>query len=474
MKAIPHHDGASAFERFAVVEGIARTRRRMAVLEATQTELLALASTLATSGVEAGEGALAVRAIAAEIGAATKQPDRAVERNMGRAELLMTLFPETVDALMGGQIDNAHVSVILECGGHIADAEARARYEERVIDVAVRESPGRLRSVAKREAERAMPGTLEERHAEAATRRGVFVRDVEDAMSELVAILPSTLAHGIHDRLSSMAIAVKNADRVKDADRAKNADTDGARRADGVRDADGAREADGVSDADGAREASVGETRSVDNLRADLLAEMVLTAVPESDGAADLLAHIRAEVHVTVPVLALAGRGRTSSTLDGVQPIDAVTARRLAGDVPGLDRVLTHPFTGAVLAVDRYRPSAELRRYLRAVDVRCRFPGCNLVARKCDIDHVEDAALGGATAVENLSHACRRHHMLKHHSRWKVHKDPDGTVVWTSPTLVKYPDRRPPGVHFTIDDPDLAAARNPATSDRGKRDPAPF
>ncbi len=464
MKAIPHHDGASAFERFAVVEGIARTRRRMAVLEATQTELLALASSLATSGVEAGEGASAVRAIAADIGAATKQSDRTVERSMGRAELLTTLFPETVDALMGGQIDNAHVSVILECGGHIADAEARARYEERVIDVAVRESPGRLRSFAKREAERAMPRTLEERHAEAATRRGVFVRDVEDAMSELVAILPSTLAHGIHDRLSSMAFAVKNADGARRADGA------GVKDAAGVRDAVGVEGASGV---DGAK-ANVGETRSVDNLRADLLAEMVLTAVPESDGAADLLAHIRAEVLVTVPVLALAGRGPMLSTLDGVQPVDAVTARRLVGDVPGLDRVLTHPVTGAVLAVDRYRPSAELRRYLRAVDVRCRFPGCNLVARKCDIDHVEDAALGGVTSVENLSHACRRHHMLKHHSRWKLHKDPDGTVVWTSPTQVKYPDRRPPGVHFTIDDPDLAAARNPAGSDRGKRDPAPF
>ena len=37
---------------------------------------------------------------------------------------------------------------------------------------------------------------------------------------------------------------------------------------------------------------------------------------------------------------------------------------------------MTSPVTGAVLAVDRYRPGAALDRFLAARDEHCRFPGC--------------------------------------------------------------------------------------------------
>ena len=56
-----------------------------------------------------------------------------------------------------------------------------------------------------------MPTTIAERHAEAREARRVTVRDVEDGMSELWALLPSVLAHGIHDRITQMARSVKDA-----------------------------------------------------------------------------------------------------------------------------------------------------------------------------------------------------------------------------------------------------------------------
>ncbi|MCR2678846.1 hypothetical protein NSP03_24390, partial [Salmonella enterica] len=59
-----------------------------------------------------------------------------------------------------------------------------------------------------------------------------------------------------------------------------------------------------------------------------------------------------------------------AAELDGMIPIDPATARRLAGAASGWDRVLTHPISGALLAVDRYRPSEDLRRHLRARDER--------------------------------------------------------------------------------------------------------
>ncbi|MDP5227290.1 MULTISPECIES: HNH endonuclease signature motif containing protein [Arthrobacter] len=106
--------------------------------------------------------------------------------------------------------------------------------------------------------------------------------------------------------------------------------------------------------------------------------------------------------------------------MTGSHPIDPDTARILAGGVSAWNRVLTDPITGAVLAVDRYRPSEDLKRLLHARDSRCRFPGCNLPANELDLDHTRDAAHGGPTTLGNLAGLCRRHHVLKHQSRWTV------------------------------------------------------
>ena len=75
---------------------------------------------------------------------------------------------------------------------------------------------------------------------------------------------------------------------------------------------------------------------------------------------------------------------------------------------------MTHPVTGAVLAVDRYRPTKDLERALRVRDEHCRFPGCRQPFWRCDVDHSHDAARGGETSERNLAHLCRRHHTLKH------------------------------------------------------------
>ena len=146
---------------------------------------------------------------------------------------------------------------------------------------------------------------------------------------------------------------------------------------------------------------------------------------------------------VTVPVTTLMGTGSAPAELNGRTPVDPVTARRLAGAASGWDRILTHPVTGALLAVDRYRPSSDLRRHLSARDQRCRFPTCGYPPADCDIDHHQDAAFGGATEESNLGHLCRRHHMLKHHSPWAVEPLGGGVYAWTSPVGRVYIDQPP-------------------------------
>ena len=186
------------------------------------------------------------------------------------------------------------------------------------------------------------------------------------------------------------------------------------------------------------------DPRTLAQLRNDLAFDLLLTGAPLGhDRPGGSLAAIRGSVSITVPVTTLMGVDTTPAELNGRVPIDPVTARRLAGAASGWDRVLTHPVTGALLAVDRYRPGPDLRRHLRARDQRCRFPTCGYPPADCDIDHHHDAALGGATAESNLGHLCRRHHMLKHHSPWTVEPLGDGVYAWTGPSGKTYIDRAP-------------------------------
>jgi hypothetical protein len=180
------------------------------------------------------------------------------------------------------------------------------------------------------------------------------------------------------------------------------------------------------------------------------------------------LSAIQARVEVTVPVLTLinattgsGGPEEQPGELTGGSPIDTDTARILTGDVPSWERVLTHPVTGGVLAVDRYRPTADLRRLLHARDARCRFPTCGLPPNALDLDHTIDAAHGGPTEAGNLGGLCRRHHVLKHQTSWTVTQRGAGILEWTSPAGHTYIDTPPTPVTFTITDPDPPPEHRP-------------
>jgi hypothetical protein len=196
----------------------------------------------------------------------------------------------------------------------------------------------------------------------------------------------------------------------------------------------------------------------MDQLRADILADLLLAGAPTAHGTETGLAAITGHVQITVPVLTLAGCGDEPALLSGYGPIDVETARALVGGETGWDRVMTHPHTGAPMAVDRYRPSAELDRFLRARDEHCRFPGCRQPVWRCEVDHTIDAAKGGSTSECNLAHLCKRHHILKHGSEWTVRQLGGGVLEWRSPTGRGYLDRPPATVRFV---PDLAFDGDP-------------
>ena len=109
------------------------------------------------------------------------------------------------------------------------------------------------------------------------------------------------------------------------------------------------------------------EPRTLDQIRADVVADLLLTATPSGhrDAEGAPLAHIRGEIHVTIPVATAAGVDDEPALLAGYGPIDAELARRLMAASPAWNRVLVDLPTGLPVAVDRYRPSADLKRFCR-------------------------------------------------------------------------------------------------------------
>lgn len=158
------------------------------------------------------------------------------------------------------------------------------------------------------------------------------------------------------------------------------------------------------------------------------------------------------------PGSATVGSAPTGSTsvggvpeLLGYGPVSAGVARSaadLATSEGGSWDVVKVDLGGNVLSVDRYRPSAEMRRFISARDLHCRAPGCRRQAARCDIDHTVAAKDGGATSTDNLAVLCRGHHVVKHHTRWALEQRDGGVVVWTSPTGRQYPSQPPSRVRF--------------------------
>ena len=173
------------------------------------------------------------------------------------------------------------------------------------------------------------------------------------------------------------------------------------------------------------------ESRTMAQLRADTMVDLLTGSDATGKG------RVGVTVALTVPILSLLGHSTEPAVLEGVGPIDLDTARRLTAEAPSITRLLTDPITGVVLTMDaaQYRPSAALKRWLAITQVTCDFPGCGRRAEHCDLDHTVAWAVGGPTSAMNLVHRCRKHHRMKHETRWKVEKPP-GTerAVWTSPT----------------------------------------
>jgi hypothetical protein len=353
---------------------------------------------------------LARRTMAAEAAGALRLQANTAGCLIFDATRLAGDLPAFHAALTDGRITWGHALRMLELTVNLPE-EVLPRFEAAVLGAAETRTSTQFQKVAVKVRERLHPTTLQERAAVGfATRRVVFRPDT-DGMAWLNAYLKADEAQAAYDRLSRIAVDL-------DTDDAAAADVPGA-----------------DSNASAAE-----QPRTKDQRRADAYRDLLLDGV----GPGGLGHGIRGTVHITVPALTLLDRSDEPAILEGYGPIDAETARRIAGTATSWTRILTHPETGCRLSVgrDQYAPPADMRRYVEIRDQTCQGIGCNRRATLSEIDHTQPWNTGGETSVDNLVCLCKGCHRLKHQSSFSTSQGPGGQLTWTSPGGKKY--TRPP------------------------------
>jgi len=332
-----------------------------------------------------------------EIALALRVSPRAAAAQVSFSEGL-DLLPRTTIGLLSGTLGLAHAQVlvdVLTSDDPRLDDDVRGTLERQLITYASASSatPAQLRRQAQKLLLAVDPDGARKRRERARQRRDVSVRPDEHGMAWLSAYLPADVAQTCFGLVDGYARATLTNDPA--------------------------------------------DVRGLGARRADALVDRLLTGQMDGNPPDDAVPAAGADVriNVTVPISVLTGVDNAPGHLDGYGAIDADHVRELAfGDEATWRRLLTDPVTDTVLDVGttRYRPPARLERHVRLRDVTCRWPGCQVSAQRCDLDHTEPFPQG-PTSEDNLVALCRRHHRLKTLAGFETKQ---GYGVWqvTTPT----------------------------------------
>jgi len=375
------------------------------------------------------------RTMAAEVAFALRLNRNTAGIMVFEATRLVGQLPLFQKALSEGTISWGHARKLLEITENLP-ADVLPAFERQVLPAAKKYTATRFGQVAVRVRERLHPAPLEERTALSAKDRRVWVEPDLNGMAWMKAYMKVDDAQAVFDRLTQMAKNLDESDLPKDGQ------------------------------------------RTMDQRRTDVLRDLLVDGV----GPDGLGQGIRGAVSITVPVLTLLGQSNEPAILNGHTPIDAESARKIAGTATSFTRILVHPETGCTLSVGResYSPPAELKRYTEIRDGTCRAPGCNRQATNSDLDHTQPWSDGGTTSADNLVHLCSPCHRLKHQSSFTTSQKLNGDLVWTSPSgkeyltePASYIGEPPPPIEDVAVDP-LPAPEPPPLQPPSTDDPPPF
>ncbi|WP_282847573.1 HNH endonuclease signature motif containing protein [Microbacterium oxydans] len=460
-------------ERRRVLDAWVATRRRIAALEAEAAELLTEQIAIHDADVASGpfHREAIYRSMVAEFSAAGRLPKGSMEFAFADAQALVGHLPATRSSFSRGAVSAGHVREIARASAIVAEAIRNRKvdpavmelFETAVLVVAEQDTAARTRAHARQVVAALVGETVVDRHRRAAEERCVTVKSLDDGLALLTAVLPEWIATAISDRLNQMTRAVVRARDDREVvpppwwfdDGREGVSPDDISLEDPVFDLlddgviRGIDESTFTTDPDAVRFPA--DTRTWAQTQADLFTDLLLTADP-SAAHGDGLDGIQARVQVTIAASTLTGTDDDPAELDGHGALHPGVARELAARNTGWSRLFLDP-SGMVVETDTYTPTEGMRRFLRARDRHCRFPGCRMPVHRCEIDHNQDHAKGGTTALDNLAHFCRNHHTLKHPDipeahRWTAQQEKDGSVTWHSPLGRDYADSPPRRVMF--------------------------
>ncbi len=381
--------GPQVSERAGLVDVMRAQARLVAHHQARLVEaMLAIVdeySTLTNDLAEAIDGA------AGEVRAALSLTRRAAESDLDLAWSLRERLPEVLGALREGRLDLRRARVIVDGTCHLDDDEARS-VADRVLGQAEGHTTGQLRQLIRKLCIEVDPDEADRRYRSALEERCVAAELGENCTATIVASdLPPDRVAVAMDRIERIARVLRGP----------------------------------------------GEERTIDQLRADVFLDLLEGTGPD---------HTRGALDLRVDLTTLIGLDDRAGDIGGFGPVVADIARQMTDRFGPSWRVgVTDPF-GEVIhsGITRRRPDTAIRRVVEMRDRTCAFPGCQMPATSCDLDHRVPAADGGTTHPGQLVPLCRHDHVIRHRFDWSHTRNPDGSHRWTSPLGVQY--ERPPPV----------------------------
>lgn len=341
--------------------------------------------------------------VAAQIAWARRESPHRGQRHLALAKVVATELPHTGRAWREGRITEWKATLIAR------ETACLSRDDRRAVDEIVCGDPTQVEALGERqlvaqlqaEAHRLDPESVVARRRLAEQQRHVSLRPAPDAMTWLTALLPVTQGVAVLATLDRAATSA---------------------RADG-------------------------DERS----RGQVMADALVARVTERAGS-DLPAPAPVTLNLVMTDSTLLGVVDEPAHLDTLGPIPAELAREVMAEALSAEeetfvrRLFTSPSTGELVAMDSRRRlfPASLARLIRLRDQTCRTPWCDAPIRH--IDHAEDHAVGGATAVANGQGLCQACNHAKQAPGWRARPGPDPArheIVTTLPSGHTYRTRPP-------------------------------
>ncbi len=321
--------------------------------------------------------ALAHEAAAAEIRAALRLTRRAADTELSLALDLRRRLPAVYRLLHNGQLDVRRARAIAYATSHLTVAAAQTVVEE-IIGEAPNLTTGQLTAKIRRLSIDHDPDDARDRYQHATEQRRLVTEPTVDGTAHLLGLdLPPEKVQEVTNRINRLAKLLR-------------------------RD---------------------GETRSMDQLRADVYLDLLTGTARGKGGMVD----------IRVDLTTLAELSEASGDLGGYGPVIADIARQVTGQATEWRFTVTDPETGAPATTGtiRRRPTKDQQRAVESRNPTCIFPGCRMPATDSDLDHTTPYAEGGPTEEHNLAPLCRHDHRIKD-TGWTYQALPNGTHRWTS------------------------------------------